>query len=140
MVTALLIAAQAVLLFMIILKMSNYFIYFYAFCILLSLFLLVYLVNNDGSPSLKIPWIILMLILPILGGIAYVCFGRTSVRKEEKARMDELVQRGLKAAAKLDDAGSVCNRKHRSLPDSPIISSGPTSVSPTRIRNAFICR
>ena len=30
-VTALLIAAQAVLLFMIILKMSNYFIYFYAF-------------------------------------------------------------------------------------------------------------
>lgn len=104
-VTALLIAAQAVLLFMIILKMSNYFIYFYAFCILLSLFLLVYLVNNDGSPSLKIPWIILMLILPILGGIAYVCFGRTPVRKEEKARMDELVQRGLKAAAKLDDAG-----------------------------------
>ena len=48
-----------------------------------------------------------MLILPILGGIAYVCFGRTPVRKEEKARMDELVQRGLKAAAKLDDAGSV---------------------------------
>ena len=80
-VTGILIALQAILFFVIILKMSNYFIYFYAFCVLLSLFLLIYLVNNDGSPSLKIPWIILMLVLPILGGIAYVCFGRTPVRK-----------------------------------------------------------
>lgn len=110
-VTGILIALQAILFFVIILKMSNYFIYFYAFCVLLSLFLLIYLVNNDGSPSLKIPWIILMLVLPILGGIAYVCFGRTPVRKKEKDCMIELVKRSQSALSQLPDASDLLKQE-----------------------------
>ena len=117
--------------------MSNYFIYFYAFCVLLSLFLLIYLVNNDGSPSLKIPWIILMLVLPILGGIAYVCFGRTPVRKKEKDCMIELVKRSQSALSQLPDASDLLKQ------EAPLYAGQShyieISASPILIRIVNIC-
>ena len=52
--TALLILIQALLLFGIIWKLNNYFIYFYAFSVLLSLLLTLRIINNKSNPAFKI--------------------------------------------------------------------------------------
>ena len=92
-VSAILIAVQAVILFLIILNLSSYFVYFYGFFMLLSLCLLFYLINNNGSPSLKIPWIIVIMIFPLVGGVAYVCFGRSPIHEKDREAMTELTSR-----------------------------------------------
>ena len=51
--TALLILIQALLLFGIIWKLNNYFIYFYAFSVLLSLLLTLRIINNKSNPALQ---------------------------------------------------------------------------------------
>ena len=69
--TALLILIQALLLFGIIWKLNNYFIYFYAFSVLLSLLLTLRIINNKSNPAFKIAWLIPILLFPVLGGLVY---------------------------------------------------------------------
>lgn len=49
---------------------------------LLSVIMVIYILNKDDNPSYKLAWIILILIMPPLGGVLYLLFGGQKVAKE----------------------------------------------------------
>lgn len=71
----LLIAIQLAVLVVFMLWFENYFVYFYAICVILSLLCVFWVVNNESNPGYKIPWIIALLSIPIFGGVFYMLFG-----------------------------------------------------------------
>lgn len=69
------IVIQAAILMAVILEFGNYFVYFYAASLLLSLVVVLGLVNSPSNPAYKIAWIIPILLLPIFGGLFYLLLG-----------------------------------------------------------------
>ena len=99
--TALLILIQALLLFGIIWKLNNYFIYFYAFSVLLSLLLTLRIINNKSNPAFKIAWLIPILLFPVLGGLVYLLFGSDRTGKyirNKMGRIEKEMQDGISKA------------------------------------------
>ena len=74
-ITALLIVLQALLLFGFIWKLDNYFVYFYAGSVLLSLLITLGIINSKSNPAYKIAWLIPILLFPVFGGLIYPLFG-----------------------------------------------------------------
>ena len=74
-ITALLIVLQALLLFGFIWKLDNYFVYFYAGSVLLSLLITLGIINSKSNPAYKIVWLIPILLFPVFGGLVYLLFG-----------------------------------------------------------------
>lgn len=72
---------------------KRYFAHFYLVLEILSLLVVLYIVREDSNPSHKIPWIILSLALPILGGLSYLMFGRVRFTRGEKRRAAEIQER-----------------------------------------------
>ena len=104
-ITALFILIQAVLLFGIIWKLNNYFVYFYAASVLLSVVMTLKIINDKSNPAYKIAWLIPILLLPVFGGLIYILFGsdRTGryMRKKLKqigTEMREPIQRMSEAS------------------------------------------
>lgn len=89
--TMLLILLQLVLFFVILFQLSGAFIYFYVVLYIVSILMVIYLINEDSkSPSLKLPWILLIVLIPLVGGIAYLFFGRNAVEHEAIKRRTEV--------------------------------------------------
>ena len=80
--TGLLIALQALTLIVVIAWFQQYFVYFYAFCIILSIIVVMTIVNNRLNPAYKIAWIIPIMALPIFGGLFYLLFGSEHLSKD----------------------------------------------------------
>ncbi len=59
---------------------------FYAAMGILALVFVFFLVNADMNPWYKIPWIIIVLALPVFGVITYVLFGRNDKRNRRFMR------------------------------------------------------
>ena len=74
-ITALLIVLQALLLFGFIWKLDNYFVYFYAGSVLLTLLITLGIINSKSNPAYKIAWLIPILLFPVFGGLVYLLFG-----------------------------------------------------------------
>ncbi|MGI6706311.1 MAG: cardiolipin synthase [Clostridia bacterium] len=81
------IVIQLLILIGIILKFNEYFVFFYAGTILVSAATVLWIVNEKGNSAYKIPWIILILLFPIFGGLFYVIFGGNKPSRREKQRM-----------------------------------------------------
>ncbi|MDR3766010.1 MAG: cardiolipin synthase [Butyricicoccus sp.] len=47
------------------------------FCTMLSVVIIIWLVRKYDNPSYKIPWIILILLFPLFGGLFYLLWGNT---------------------------------------------------------------
>ena len=62
-----LIALQALILIVVIWRFQEYFVYFYAFCVLLSVVVVMGILNNRLNPAYKIAWIIPIMLVPIFG-------------------------------------------------------------------------
>ena len=99
--TALLIVLQALLLFGIIWKLNNYFVYFYAASVLLSLLLTLRIINSKSNPAFKIAWLIPILLFPVLGGLVYLVFGSDRTGKyirNKMGRIEKEMQDGISKA------------------------------------------
>lgn len=70
---------QAWLLIFVLSQFDELSSYFYIFSDVLSVFIIIYLVNKETSASLKIPWIILIALIPLFGGVIYLLFGENKV-------------------------------------------------------------
>lgn len=66
--------------------LQSYTVYFYGILEALSIVIIVTLVNANQSPSYKISWICIVLVLPISGHILYALWGKSSSKRkiEEK--------------------------------------------------------
>lgn len=81
--TVLLILIQVVFFFVMLLRLGDLFIYLDLVLYFLSIVLTIYLINDDNkSPSLKLPWILAIVLFPLLGGIGYLLFGRNAVEHD----------------------------------------------------------
>lgn len=84
-----------------VLKLANYGTWVYAILIIASLSMSLFVIWRDDNPAYKIGWILLICLLPILGGLMYVFFGnkrpakslKRKIEPEELAHMEELVQK-----------------------------------------------
>lgn len=65
---------------------TRYITHYVVVCEFVSLCVVLYIVREDSSAAHKIPWIILNLVLPILGGPAYIIFGKVRFSPGEKKR------------------------------------------------------
>ena len=75
-----LIALQAFILIGVIWNFQQYFVYFYALCVLLSLIVVMTILNNRLNPAYKIAWIIPIMVFPVFGGLFYMLFGSDQTR------------------------------------------------------------
>lgn len=91
-ITSVLILIQVLFFIFVIWKLSNYFIYITLICILLSFLILLYIMNKDESPSLKLPWILLILLFPIFGGMFYLMFAQNRFHKKDRERIIKIYQ------------------------------------------------
>jgi cardiolipin synthase A/B len=90
-VTAMIILFQLALLLFIIWFLSEFFVYFYGFCIVLSIAVTIYIINKPGNPSIKLAWIIPILLFPVFGGLLYLAFGKSKVQEPLKSRIRDAV-------------------------------------------------
>lgn len=84
---ALALALQAGLLVLMLVKFNEYFVYFYAICIALSLAAVLKIVNGDSNPGYKIAWIIPILLVPVFGVLFYIILGGKRLSRQTKAKM-----------------------------------------------------
>lgn len=89
----LLILFQLGLLLTVIVQLSEYFLYFYGICVLLSLIVVVLLISKNDNPSYKLAWAIPILTFPLFGGLLYVIAGRNKAGKKFVAHLQEIVDR-----------------------------------------------
>ena len=85
-----LIFLQASILIFIIIRFSEYFIYFYSFSLVLSMVVVLWILNNRSNPSYKIAWIIPIFLFPIFGGLFYLLFGGSALTRRQKRRMEQV--------------------------------------------------
>ena len=88
-----LITLQAFILVLVIWKFQEYFVYFYAFCLLLSVIVVMNILNNRLNPAYKIAWIIPIMLVPIFGGLFYVLFSSNQTRKKFLNEMLPMTQK-----------------------------------------------
>lgn len=84
---------QLSVLLVMLLRFQNLFAYFYAFSILLSLAVVVFIINSRSNPAYKLAWVVPILIFPFFGGTFYLLFGNLRPTKHEVKKMSEIALR-----------------------------------------------
>lgn len=84
---------QIFALVMVIWRFSNYFVYFYAICTLLSVVALLRILSGKTNPAYKIAWIIPIMLFPIFGGLFYLMFGGNKLSKRSKKKMSAIQEK-----------------------------------------------
>lgn len=82
----------------------RYIAHFYMLCEFISLCVVLHIVREDTKASFKIPWIIVNLMLPIVGGLSYLMFGRVRFSRDEQRRIKNITFRYAEAKFMTDDA------------------------------------
>lgn len=72
---------QFLLFFWLLYKISNEVVYINAGLRIIAFIFIVFVLTKDMSPSHKIPWIIVLLIFPLLGGSLFAIFGGNGLSK-----------------------------------------------------------
>lgn len=80
-IVALLILLQFVLIVGLTLWLAGYTIYIYLIIEIASIIIIIGLMNDNRSPSFKLSWICVVLVLPLTGHIMYSLWGKTTSRK-----------------------------------------------------------
>lgn len=85
---------QLLILLGLFLEFSTYFVYFDYFFMALSVIIVIAMLNNGKSnPSYKMAWVIIILVMPVFGGLFYLVFGRRHLNRREKKEMDDIDQK-----------------------------------------------
>ena len=94
-VTALLIIIQVAWLAALLLRLGNSLPAIQTVLRILSLVAILFVIKSDMNPSYKIGWILLIAVLPILGGLMYVIFGN----KRPTKNMREMLRAQLEKSS-----------------------------------------
>lgn len=84
---ALMVMLQLLLFSFLILRLSNGAVWVYTVFQIISIAAVIIIVIRRGNPSLKMPWIIFILTLPLIGGIFYLFWGGARTLPHLKKRM-----------------------------------------------------
>ena len=70
--------------------LSSYFFYVYAFFWMLSLGVVIWLLSQKDNPSFKLAWTILILLLPVFGGLFYIICGVNRPTRKFARQMNDI--------------------------------------------------
>lgn len=85
---ALLLLLQIALLVAAVVKFSDYFIYIYFLCVVLSLLEVLYILNKPDDPGYKLTWITMILLAPVFGGLVYLVCGGNGLTRRVRRKME----------------------------------------------------
>lgn len=90
----LLIAALAQIAVMVLpaIWLEQHYVHFYWVSEVIAIVIIFYLVKSDINPIYKIPWIILLLVTPVFGGLVYIVYGRMHFAKFEIKRASNCIE------------------------------------------------
>ena len=88
-----LILLQIAILAYIITALSKYWIYGYAFFVVLSLIVVLWVINTNNNPSYKLAWCVPILVFPLFGGLFYVFFGNHNFYRRYLRKHDAIIKR-----------------------------------------------
>ncbi len=71
-------------------KAADSFIWFQTASIILSVILVLIIINKSEPAEYKVPWIILIMLLPIFGGLLYVLFANPTIPVRTHRRLSEI--------------------------------------------------
>lgn len=98
-----------------LLYLSSFWPAFAVALVLLDVFLILHLVNRETSPENKLPWVVIMLTVPFLGGMLYALFFSRKLSRSERRHLASLAAFSpdatqktaeLSALAEADDAAA----------------------------------
>ena len=72
-------------------------VHFYWLSEVIAIIIILYLLKSDINPIYKIPWIIMLLVAPVFGGMVYIVYGRVRFSKSEIKRSSECISEFRKA-------------------------------------------
>ena len=68
-------------------QLTSYSVFINGFFRILSVVIVLYLIRKDENSAYKIAWIILIMLIPLLGGILYVLVGNKKPSKKIAQKM-----------------------------------------------------
>lgn len=83
-IISLLLLLQILLLCVFINVFNTYFGYIYILLGIISGLLILYVLNRDQEPDIKMPWIFVIVAIAPLGGVIYLLFGNNKPSKDIK--------------------------------------------------------
>ncbi len=89
-----LVLLQILLLLILPFFFQRYTVYFYTIVEFLSFFIILGLINDSRSPSFKIAWISIALILPITGHLMYILWGKSDSKKKIESKILAMLRHG----------------------------------------------
>lgn len=92
---------QVLLFAQILLHWSNFYVAISECFKLISILVVYYLIYKQENPSVKLAWIVPILLFPILGGITFILFGHTLIPNKMKMNM-HLTEETVKKAYEND--------------------------------------
>ena len=84
--------AQLIVLAVLTMVLSYQFYWFYYILVILSFVASIYVINREDNPSFKILWVLLIMAVPVMGGLYYILFGGRKVPKELRVRDQQSLQ------------------------------------------------
>lgn len=84
-----LIIIQLAFLILSVLFLADNVAWLYGFLMLLSLAIVVWLVGKEENPSYKLAWVILIMALPVFGGLFYLVFGNKSMPRKLASKITD---------------------------------------------------
>ena len=84
------IAIEVILIILIVIRMSRQMIWFSAAFSLLGLAVVLFLYEKKESASIKMPWILLILLVPVAGLVFYLLVGQNKGTKKMRKRYEEI--------------------------------------------------
>lgn len=69
--------------------LSEAFVPINVFLNLISLLVVLYIINRDSNPSVKLAWVVPILVIPLFGGITYLMFGGKSPTRKMRRKLEQ---------------------------------------------------
>lgn len=122
-------ALQIGWLFFVILRLGQYYAPIsFGFC-LLSIAAVIWIINSRGNPSIKLAWIVPIMVFPVFGGLVYLMAGGKQPRKKMRAQIERSSEQiAARLAACLPVAGSA----RGGTPAGMLAASSIEAVAPER--------
>ncbi len=81
---------QLLLVTLMIVRLSEYIVYFYTIFVIISILVVLNIIDKDVNPSYKLAWVIPILAFPVIGGLLYLYLG-----------IDRMSKKGIKASKEI---------------------------------------
>ena len=88
-ISALLLILQVAAVVLVVLFLNEYFYVFQIVSWIIGIFVVLVVVNRKENPEYKIPWLFLVLVLPVFGTLFYLMFSTTKLRKKDRLLFQE---------------------------------------------------